>query len=168
MSELLKELHKAHMERRAKFFKINKPVIRRSKPVIEPVVEAPPLIVNDIEEKKQPHNFPEMRFALLQIIQIAVGEKYGVKISEMISPQQKHKFIKPRHIAMYLAKEIAQMTLAQIGAEFGGRDHTTVGHAYHKTKGDIEKDEALRSEIEELKEKIFANWRANLVAPTQL
>ena len=53
----------------------------------------------------------------------------------------------PRQIAMYLCRELTDMSLPKIGEEFGGRDHTTVIHACDKVASDIEKDEDIKNKI---------------------
>ncbi len=55
---------------------------------------------------------------------------------------------------MYLARKLTDLSLPKIGEEFGGRDHTTVIHAYEKISEDLEKDDALKETIDELIKKI--------------
>lgn len=54
----------------------------------------------------------------------------------------------PRQIAMYLCRELTDLSLPKIGEEFGGRDHTTVIHAYDKITNDIENDTGFKEKIE--------------------
>src|SRR3712207_9466342 len=60
----------------------------------------------------------------------------------------------PRQIAMYLSRKLTDMSLPKIGEEFGGRDHTTVIHAYEKISNILKKDESLRNVINDLNKKI--------------
>ena len=55
---------------------------------------------------------------------------------------------------MYLAREMTDNSLPKIGKEFGGRDHSTVLHAYNKIKNMIAQDDSLRIEIDTIKNKI--------------
>lgn len=55
---------------------------------------------------------------------------------------------------MYLARKLTDMSLPKIGEEFGGRDHTTVIHAYEKISESLQKDESLQSTINDLSKKI--------------
>jgi chromosomal replication initiator protein len=59
--------------------------------------------------------------------------------------------VRPRQIAMYLAKVLTLRSLPEIGRRFGGRDHTTVLHAVRKIEGLVQGDKALAEEIEVLK-----------------
>jgi chromosomal replication initiator protein len=59
--------------------------------------------------------------------------------------------VRPRQIAMYLAKVLTLRSLPEIGRLFGGRDHTTVLHAVRKIEGLVQGDKALAEEIEVLK-----------------
>ena len=61
-------------------------------------------------------------------IQKAVADFYSIKVSDMYSKKRPANIAKPRQIAMYIAKELTQKSLPEIGELFGGRDHTTVLH----------------------------------------
>ena len=61
-----------------------------------------------------------------------------------------------RQVAMYLSREMTDNSLPRIGKEFGGKDHTTVIHAYEKIKSMVETDDNLRLEIQSIKKKL--NW----------
>ncbi len=60
----------------------------------------------------------------------------------------------PRQVAMYLCRNLLNMTLPQIGHEFGNRDHTTVMHSCNKVSEAITKDDILLKEIEDIKKRI--------------
>ncbi len=77
-----------------------------------------------------------------------VCEHYNVRLSDLLSQRRTKNLAFPRHVAMYLAKELTQLTLSEIGSFFGGRDHSTVLHAINKIKGLRLKEPDLRSEIE--------------------
>ncbi len=65
-------------------------------------------------------------------IQKTVADYYKIKIGDMYSKKRPASIARPRQIAMYLAKELTQKSLPEIGEMFGGRDHTTVLHAVRK------------------------------------
>jgi len=90
----------------------------------------------------------------IQMIQEFVGEKYNVKVEEILAKKRTKAIVLPRQIAMYLSRELTDSSLPNIGKEFGGRDHTTVLHAHDKISKLIEKDTLLNKEIEELIEQI--------------
>lgn len=87
------------------------------------------------------------RIATDDIIEL-VCEHYSVRRNDLLSQRRTKNLAFPRHVAMYLAKELTQLTLTEIGNFFGGRDHSTVLHAINKIKGLRLKDAELRSEIE--------------------
>ncbi|MBY0469329.1 MAG: chromosomal replication initiator protein DnaA, partial [Burkholderiaceae bacterium] len=76
-------------------------------------------------------------------IQKTVADFYKIKIADMYSKKRPASIARPRQIAMYLAKEMTQKSLPEIGELFGGRDHTTVLHAVRKIGGDRQKDTEL-------------------------
>ena len=80
-------------------------------------------------------------------IQKTVADFYKIKISDMYSKRRPASIAKPRQVAMYLAKELTQKSLPEIGDLFGGRDHTTVLHAVRKISAargqDTELNQAL-------------------------
>lgn len=80
-------------------------------------------------------------------IQKKVAAHYLVKLSEMISSSRVKKLAIPRQVAMYLTKELTTMSLPEIGKNFGGRDHTTILHAYKKIKSEMETDQNLAEDI---------------------
>ena len=68
----------------------------------------------------------------VEVIQKTVADYYKIKISDMYSKRRPANIALPRQVAMYLAKELTQKSLPEIGELFGGRDHTTVLHAVRK------------------------------------
>jgi hypothetical protein len=84
----------------------------------------------------------------------AVCKKYNIKISDIESKKRNREFSYPRQIAMYLCRELTDLSLPKIGESFGGRDHTTVLHACDKIKSQIKIDPSLSEDIKNLKEDI--------------
>ena len=68
----------------------------------------------------------------MENIQKTVADYYKIKVADMYSKKRPASIARPRQIAMYLAKELTQKSLPEIGELFGGRDHTTVLHAVRK------------------------------------
>lgn len=89
-----------------------------------------------------------------ETIKKAVCKKYGIKLSDIESSKRKREFSHPRQIAMYLCREMTDSSLPKIGEYFGGRDHTTVLHAYDKIASEIRNNDVLADEISQLKEDI--------------
>ncbi len=80
-------------------------------------------------------------------IQKTVADFYNIKIADMYSKKRPVNIARPRQIAMYLAKELTQKSLPEIGELFGGRDHTTVLHAVRKMAEERTKDAQLNHEL---------------------
>lgn len=89
-----------------------------------------------------------------ETIKKAVCKKYGIKLADIESSKRKREFSHPRQIAMYLCREMTDSSLPKIGEYFGGRDHTTVLHAYDKIASEIKNNEVLADEIRQLKKDI--------------
>lgn len=85
-------------------------------------------------------------------IQKTVADFYKIKVADMYSKKRPASIAKPRQIAMYLAKELTQKSLPEIGELFGGRDHTTVLHAVRKIAGDRAKDTELNQQLHVLEQ----------------
>jgi chromosomal replication initiator protein len=80
-------------------------------------------------------------------IQKAVADFYSIKVADMYSKKRPANIARPRQIAMFMAKELTQKSLPEIGELFGGRDHTTVLHAVRKVGGERAHDGQLNHEI---------------------
>jgi len=72
----------------------------------------------------------------VELIQKTVADYYKIKVADMYSKRRPSNIALPRQVAMYLAKELTQKSLPEIGELFGGRDHTTVLHAVRKISGE--------------------------------
>ena len=90
----------------------------------------------------------------IEKIQKEVSKFYGVTIKEIQSTKRNQDIVLARQVAMYLARELTDNSLPKIGKEFGGRDHSTVLHAYNKIKNMLEQDDSLRIEMDTIKNKI--------------
>ncbi|MEA2936262.1 MAG: chromosomal replication initiator protein [Variibacter sp.] len=87
----------------------------------------------------------------IEDIQRMVARHFNVSRSDMLSSRRTANVVRPRQIAMYLAKTLTLRSLPEIGRRFGGRDHTTVLHAVRKIETLAGNDKALAEEIEILK-----------------
>ncbi|MDY4510616.1 chromosomal replication initiator protein DnaA [Streptococcus hyovaginalis] len=97
---------------------------------------------------------PQVTVIPIEEIQAMVGKFYGVTVKEIKATKRTQNIVLARQVAMYLAREMTDNSLPKIGKEFGGRDHSTVLHAYNKIKNMLAQDESLRIELETLKNKI--------------
>lgn len=83
-------------------------------------------------------------------IKEVVSKNLGIKMEDFNSKKRTRTISYPRQIAMYLCRELTELSLPKIGEEFGGRDHTTVIHAYEKIALEVESDLYLRKKIDKL------------------
>ena len=83
-------------------------------------------------------------------IMSTVAEFYKTSIDELCGPSKKRRLANARQVAMYLCRELTEMSLPKIGATFGGRDHTTVIYAEKKISKNIKNDRYLFTEVQQL------------------
>jgi len=88
----------------------------------------------------------------IENIQKTVADYYKIKIADMYSKKRPASIARPRQIAMYLAKELTQKSLPEIGELFGGRDHTTVLHAVRKIGGERQQMTELNQQLHVLEQ----------------
>ena len=79
-----------------------------------------------------------------------VSKNFKIKIEDFNSKKRTRAIAYPRQIAMYLTRELTDLSLPKIGDEFGGRDHTTVIHAYDKISADIKENPELKRKVEDM------------------
>jgi chromosomal replication initiator protein len=89
-------------------------------------------------------------------IQKAVADFYSMKVADMYSKKRPANIARPRQIAMFMAKELTQKSLPEIGELFGGRDHTTVLHAVRKIADERAHDGQLNHEIHVIEQTLKA------------
>lgn len=90
----------------------------------------------------------------IDFITKSVCEYFSVQENKVREKNRKQEVVFARQIAMYLSKELTQSSLKTIGLHFGGRDHSTVIHAYNSVEEDMKKDTQLKETIESIKNKI--------------
>lgn len=79
----------------------------------------------------------------IDLIQEVVAEHFGLRVADLKAKKRTRSLSFPRQVAMYLARELTDSSLPRIGEAFGGRDHTTVIHAYERVQEDLKEDETL-------------------------
>jgi chromosomal replication initiator protein len=90
----------------------------------------------------------------IEDIQRVVARQYNVSRADLLSSRRTANVVRPRQVAMYLAKVLTLRSLPEIGRRFGGRDHTTVLHAVRKIEALAGNDTAFAEEIEALKRQL--------------
>jgi chromosomal replication initiator protein len=108
-------------------------------------VDAAEVAIRDLIRSREPKRVK------IEDIQKLVASHYSVTRQDILSSRRTAIVVKPRQVAMYLAKALTMRSLPEIGRRFGGRDHTTVLHAVRKIEGLCSADSALREELELLK-----------------
>ncbi|MDR1390404.1 MAG: chromosomal replication initiator protein DnaA [Treponema sp.] len=86
----------------------------------------------------------------IEIVQRVIAEKYNISTSDLKGKKRNSSIVYPRQLAMYIIREITEYTTTEIGSEFGGRDHTTVMHAYQKIEERIKLYPSMDSIIQGL------------------
>jgi chromosomal replication initiator protein len=108
-------------------------------------MEMAELAVRDLVRPQEPKRVK------IEDIQRTVARHYNVSRSDMLSSRRTANVVRPRQIAMYLAKTLTLRSLPEIGRRFGGRDHTTVLHAVRKIESLTDTDKGLADEVETLR-----------------
>jgi len=107
--------------------------------------------LKDIISKKQ------SKHITIDLIQDVVSSYFNLRVEDLKSQRRTRNVAYPRQIAMYLSRKLTDMSLPKIGEEFGGRDHTTVIHAYEKISENLKTDDSLQHTINDLTKKITQN-----------
>jgi chromosomal replication initiator protein len=99
---------------------------------------------------------PKKRSITPQRIVRAVADYYGVNLDQLRSSKRDKAIVVPRQIAMFLIREETDISLLRIGAELGGRDHSTVLHACDKIARELADNDEMRREISAVREMIYS------------
>ena len=86
-----------------------------------------------------------------------VADFYNIEEKVLYEKTRRKEVVKPRQVIMYILREDFNTSYPHIGQKLGGRDHTTVIHAYEKIKGDIKVDNLLNQEVEQIKNLLYNN-----------
>ena len=107
--------------------------------------------LKDIISNKQNKNIT------IDVIQDVVAGYFNLRVEDLKSQRRTRNVAYPRQIAMYLSRKLTDMSLPKIGEEFGGRDHTTVIHAYEKISDALNTDESLQHTVKDVTKKLSQN-----------
>ena len=91
-----------------------------------------------------------------KLIMQVVCKFFNIKVGDLISSNRSKNVAYPRQIAMYLCRSVINMTFPQIGKDFGGKDHTTVLHAYNKINNEYLSDASTKDLIDDIKKSLSA------------
>jgi chromosomal replication initiator protein len=107
--------------------------------------------LRDFFHGSQQNNIP------VDIIKRTVADYYGVSFNDLSAKKRNKAVSDPRQVAMYITRELTEYAWSEIGQDFGGRDHSTVMHAYDKIKNKMKADPTLETRIISLVQKIKEN-----------
>ncbi len=90
----------------------------------------------------------------IKLIQQLTAGYFNISLADLIGKKRTKTYSYPRHIAMFICRELTQESLPQIGEQFGGKDHTTVLHGYKKIKRDIATDYGLKKDVDSIQNRL--------------
>jgi len=90
-----------------------------------------------------------------QVMEV-VARTFDINVDDLLNRDRSKKFALPRQVAMYLLRELGNISLPQIGEILGGRDHTTVMYACDKIADMVERDELFRRQVNQIRDKLFS------------
>jgi chromosomal replication initiator protein len=110
-----------------------------------------PITIDTAQEVLQDLLRANDRRITIEEIQKKVSAHFNIRLAEMTSPRRARAVARPRQVAMYLAKQLTQRSLPEIGRRFGNRDHTTVMHAVKTIEKLKAVDAAFAEDVDLLK-----------------
>lgn len=92
------------------------------------------------------------KLVTVDFIQRCVAEEYGISLHDLKQKKRNKNIVIPRQVAMYLSRELTDLSLPEIGDFFGGKDHTTVLHSYNKVKETIKVNASFKEKINRIEQ----------------
>ena len=86
----------------------------------------------------------------IEAIQKLVAEQFQIPLTELRAKKRNRSVVLPRQVAMYLSRQLTNLSLPEIGYAFGGKDHTTVLHSYKKIEEVLTRDSGLKNTLQQL------------------
>ena len=128
----------------------NKIVARASLTHIPITIELAENVINEFISKKE-------KVISSEFIQDVVSKYFSIDKKDLAGNKRSNDVARPRQIAMYLCREVANMTFPQIGIDFGNRDHSTVMHAYKKIEKEVKESTNTKLIVDSVKNIILNN-----------
>jgi chromosomal replication initiator protein len=100
---------------------------------------------------------PQRSISLKDVIKV-VSDYYSIEEKMLYEKSRRKEIVKPRQIIMYILREDFSTSYPYIGQKLGGRDHTTVIHAYEKIKNDLKTNTLLAQEMEQIKNILYKEF----------
>ena len=108
----------------------------------EPTIENVKNLLRDLLSSSYAENIS------LDVIKKVIADNYQISVSDLTGKKRDKKFVVPRQIAIYIAREITEISFMELGREMGGKDHSTIMHAYNTISEKIKFDPSLESKIQ--------------------
>jgi chromosomal replication initiation ATPase DnaA len=148
---VIEELHRARKERLARFQRATLQHFDRCydealaslPPPPEPPVKP---VLTRINAAPRPFQVP----LKIASIQKTVAERFNITREQLVSPSKKAEYVRPRQIAIYLARKTTDLPLKKLGKNFGGRDHTTILFAARSVESMMAQDANFAATVTEL------------------
>lgn len=102
------------------------------------------------EQLRDTFSSPMSGTITIDTVQKIVADHFNISISDIKSKKRDKKFVFPRQISLYIARELTEYSFPELGNEFGGRDHTTAMHSYEKIENMLKTDSSLNSLVQML------------------
>jgi len=114
------------------------------------------LVVSEVKTLIKNSIKPQKTISIKEVINI-IASFYNIEEKILFEKSRRKEVVKPRQIIMYILREDFNTSYPYIGQKMGGRDHTTVIHAYEKIKRDIKIDDLLKQEIDQIRINLYNN-----------
>ncbi len=111
------------------------------------IIEQKPTLEMAKNQLKDLLNSSSSQNISLDIIQKVIADNYQISIADLKSKKRDKKYVFPRQVAIYISRELTEISYSELGNEFGGKDHSTIMHAYDKIAENIKLDSNLESKI---------------------
>ena len=128
----------------------NKIVARASLTHIPITIELAENVINEFISKKE-------KVISSDFIQDVVAKYFSIDKKDLAGTKRSNDVARPRQIAMYLCREVANMTFPQIGIDFGNKDHSTVMHAHKKIEKEVKENTSTKLIVDSVKNIILNN-----------
>jgi len=86
----------------------------------------------------------------VDFIQRCVAEEFSTSLQDLKTKRRNKQIVLPRQVAMYLSRELTDLSLPEVGEQFGGKDHTTVLHSYKKIKEELQSNPKLKERVDKV------------------
>lgn len=115
------------------------------------------ITLTDVKNLVKNNIKPQKSISIKDVMKV-VSEFYSIDEKTLYEKTRRKEVVKPRQIAMYILREDFNTSYPHIGQKLGGRDHTTVIHAYEKIKGDLKIDQLLSKDVNKIREILYNSW----------